>query len=103
MEVPSLFQLYCSFYSICFNYGDGLKMERGGNCLILDGHWLEVPSLFQMYKNCSLFNTILLSGRCRDGEGWKLFYPGGKLAVVTILTATVTKNCLHNSSVKRIV
>ena len=68
MEVPSLFQLYYSFYSICFYYGDGL---------ILDGHWLEVPSLFQMYKNCSLFNAILLLGWCRDGEGWKLSCPGG--------------------------
>ena len=89
MEVPSIFQLYCSFYSICFYYGDGLEMERAGNCLILDGHWLEVPSLFQMYKNCSLFNAILLLGWCRDGEGWKLSCSGGKLAVVTILTPTV--------------
>ena len=89
MEVSSLFQLYCSFYSICFYYRDGLEMERGGNCLILNGHWLEVPSLFQMYKNCSLFNAILLLGWCRDGEGWKLSCPGGKLAVVTILTPTV--------------
>ena len=62
---------------------------KGGNCLILDGHWLVVPSLFQMYKNCSLFNAILLLGWCRDGEGWKLSCPGGKLAVVTILTPTV--------------
>ena len=60
MEVPSLFQVYCSFYSICFYYGDGLEMERGGNCLILDGNWLDVPSLFQMYKNCSLFNTLFI-------------------------------------------
>ena len=60
MEAPSLFQPYCSFYSICFYYGDGLEMERGGNCLILDGNWLEVPCLFHMYKNCSLFNTLFI-------------------------------------------
>ena len=35
-------------------------MERGGNCLILDGNLLEVPSLFHMYKNCSLFNTLFI-------------------------------------------
>ena len=56
----SLFQPYCSFYSICFYYRDGLEMERGGNCLILDRNWLEIPSLFQMYKNCSLFNTLFI-------------------------------------------
>ena len=43
MEVPSLFQLCCSFYPTCFFSGDDLEMERGGNCLILDGNWLEVP------------------------------------------------------------
>ena len=60
MEAPSLFKPYCSFYLICFYYGDGLEMERGGNCLILEGNWLKVPSLFQMYKNCSLFNTLFI-------------------------------------------
>ena len=60
MEAPSLFQPYCSFYSICFYYGDGLEMERGGNCLVLDGNWLEVPSPFHMYKICSLFDTLFI-------------------------------------------
>ena len=39
-------------------------MGKSGNFLILDGNWLEVPSLFHtcMCKNCSLFNTLYFQG-----------------------------------------
>ena len=69
MEAPSLFQPYCSFYSICSYYGDGLEMERGGNCLILDGNWLR----YHPYSICTrivlYFIHFLLLGWCSDGEG----------------------------------
>ena len=40
-----------------FGDGKGWKLSYPG---MLDGNWLEVPSLFQMYKNCSLFNILFI-------------------------------------------
>ena len=61
MEVPSLFHLYCCFYSICFYYGDGLEMERSGNCLILDAHWLDP------YSRCTRIGLYLMQFYCQGG------------------------------------
>ena len=66
--------------------------------------WMEIGWMYHPYSRCLYLIHFLLSGWCRDGEGWKWSCPGGKLAAVTILTPTVKELfALHNIVVERIV